>query len=935
MSFLVALLLVGSGVVLWTGASPAGASTVSVANCNDSGAGSLRDTVAGASAGTTIDFAPSPACHLITLTSGFIELTHNMTIDGPGASNLAISGNNDSGVLRVDSGVTASISGLTIEDANENAGIADPGEGIRNFGTLTVTDSTLSDNTGELQGGGIYNGGTLTVTGSTLSGNTADEGGGIFNGVGTLTVTDSTLSDNTGGGIDNGDAGTLTVTGCTFSGNGSAGVDGSAIVQDDGGTITVTNSTLSGNTGTQDVADTTAGGGIFTSGGTLTVTDSTISGNSATGGGGGIQASSSTLTVTDSTISGNSASGTEGDGGGIDGDGTFTITGSTLSDNTASSSGGGIDYTGFGALHVTDSTLSGNAVGGGEGNVVGGAIANFGTDGPVTLTHTTLSGNTAPVGDGGGISTFDGSTTLIATIVANSGSGLDCTNNVIFSPPTDGGYNLDDDGSCGFSGGNHSLSDTPAGLNPSGLANNGGPTRTIALEPFSAAIDHVTSASDCTGNDQTGVVWSTPCNIGATAGPTAVPGPYSPLAPIRICDSRPVSGFSPANQCNAGAGNPIGAIAAGGTKTINVANAGGTFGVPADALSVVLNVTAVNPAAGFMTVFPAGAAQPNASNLNYPADETLPNLVQVGIGSGGDVSFFSSSHTDLLVDVEGYTAPTASGGSGAGLYNALSVPARLCDTRAPSSFTPVNQCDGPGSAAGTLAAGVAKNVAVTNGSSIPNGATAAVLNVTVVNPAAAGFLTAYPQGTTAPNASNLNFGVGQTTTNRVIVPLSASGKISLVSSVLTDAIVDVSGYYSAASGTGAEFSPEPAPVRVCDTRAVSSFSPQNQCSGQHVTSGTSHELTLKVTNGGAVSDGVPANAKAVVVNLTAIAPSASTFLAVFPGPDLPSSSDLNPAAGETRANLVVATINQSTGKISVFNNTGSLDVIVDVLGWYS
>jgi hypothetical protein len=220
------------------------------------------------------------------------------------------------------------------------------------------------------------------------------------------------------------------------------------------------------------------------------------------------------------------------------------------------------------------------------------------------------------------------------------------------------------------------------------------------------------------------------------------------------------------------------------------------------------------------------------------------------------------------------------------------------------------------------------------GGAIPSGATAAVLNVTVVNPAAAGFLTAYPQGSAAPNASNLNFGAGQTTTNRVIVPLSSSGKISVVSSAQTDALVDVSGYYSAAAGTGTEFSPESAPVRVCDTRAPSSFSPQNQCSNEHLASGTGHELNLKVTNGGAVSDGVPANATAVVVNLTGIAPSAATFLTVFPGPTLPNSSDLNPAAGETRANLVVATVN-ANGTISVFNNTGSLDVLVDVLGWYS
>jgi hypothetical protein len=414
----------------------------------------------------------------------------------------------------------------------------------------------------------------------------------------------------------------------------------------------------------------------------------------------------------------------------------------------------------------------------------------------------------------------------------------------------------------------------------------------------------------------------------STAAPPLISGRYTPLAPVRICDSRPVSSFAPANQCNSGAG-PVGSIPAGGTKTISVANE--ADGVPANATSVVLNVTAVGPSTpgGFMTVFPAGATQPNASNLNYPTGETVPNLVQVGVGSGGDVSFASSSQTDLVVDVEGFTAPDPD--PTASLYNALPAPLRLCDTRAPSTFTPANQCDGPGTAAGTLSANVSKNVTVTGGS-IPSGATAAVLNVTVVNPAAAGFLTAYPQGTSAPNASNLNFGAGQTTTNRVIVPLSSSGKVSLVSSVPTDALVDVSGYYSTG---GSEFTPEVAPVRVCDTRAVTSFSPQNQCSNQHLTSGTGNELTLKVTNGGAVSDEVPSNATAVVVNLTGIAPSASTFLTVFPGPTLPNSSDLNPAAGETRANLAVATINPSTGKISVFNNTGSLDVIVDVLGWYS
>jgi len=94
--------------------------------------------------------------------------------------------------------------------------------------------------------------------------------------------------------------------------------------------------------------------------------------------------------------------------------------------------------------------------------------------------------------------------------VAGSGSGLDCVGGV-----TDGGYNLDDDGSCGLSTANGSLSDTPADFVSTTPRGNGGSTLTIALQPGSEAIDRVTSASDCTGADQRGVPWPTPCDVGA------------------------------------------------------------------------------------------------------------------------------------------------------------------------------------------------------------------------------------------------------------------------------------------------------------------------------------------------------------------------------------------------------------------------------------
>jgi hypothetical protein len=403
--------------------------------------------------------------------------------------------------------------------------------------------------------------------------------------------------------------------------------------------------------------------------------------------------------------------------------------------------------------------------------------------------------------------------------------------------------------------------------------------------------------------------------------------PYSSLAPVRICDTRQnnVSNLSgDAAQCNGTS------IPAQTTLTINVAN---HFGVPANATAVVLNVTVVNPSApgGYMTVYPAGETMPTASNVNFAAGATVPNLVEVGTGTAGDVSFFSSVRTDLVVDVEGYTSPTALGGSGSGLYNPLAAPVRICDSRPQSTFSPMNQCTGQ-----TITPGGTDNVQVTGANAIPAGAIAAVFNVTVVNPAAGGYLTVYPEGGMAPTASNVNYGPGETTANRVMVPLSAGGGISVFSSQRTDVIVDVSGYYSAAgvASTGSQFSAEAAPVRICDTRAVSSFSPHNECSSRTLTSAVPGQTLVVPVIGSPVS-GVPVGATAVVVNLTGISPTQSTFLTVFPsGNTPPNVSDLNLATGETGANLAVATLSHN-GTISIYNYTGDTDVLVDVLGWYS
>jgi len=338
-------------------------STLTVSNTLDSGAGSLRAEIVAAKKGDTIVFSPivfnpSLGCQTIALTSGELLIDENLTIAGPGAGELTISGSGTSRVFEVaKTARLVTLSGLTISN-----GVAPSGEGggIENYGTLTVSGCTLSGNSAAPAGGGIYNhvSGTLTVSGSsTLSGNSASEGGGIGND-GTLTVTDSsTLSGNTaedlGGGINN--DGRVTVSGGSILSNNSAGNGGGGIVSGGtGSTLTVIDSTLSGNaTGVVG-----SGGGIFNFGSLLTVSDSTLSDNSAYYGGGISTAFPGTASVSGSTLSGNSAY----RGGGIYVYGsTLTVSDSTLTANSATSEGGGIFNKLYGTVTVENSsTIIGN-----------------------------------------------------------------------------------------------------------------------------------------------------------------------------------------------------------------------------------------------------------------------------------------------------------------------------------------------------------------------------------------------------------------------------------------------------------------------------------------------------------------------------------------------------------------------------------------------
>jgi CSLREA domain-containing protein len=328
-------------------ATAAHAATVNVTDLSDNisspPTGSLRAALSSAGPGDIINFAVTGT---ISLTGPLPAIAEDLTIIGPGASSLAISGNHLYGVFAVSSGIV-SIAGLTIANANNQSG---QGGAISNGGTLTVSNVIFNQDVAISAGGAIYNTGTLIVSGSSFSNNQtigASSGGAIWNS-GILTVYNSVFSDNSSGQAGSiANTGTLTVSDSVFSGNYGA-VNGGAILNSSGSnTATVTDSFFLNNsvsTAPQGEAASFTGGAIQNDGGTLTVGNSTFVGNSAPAGEGGAIANGATLTLSNNTFVGNTSTGGAG-GAIVNSGGTLTLSNSILSGN-GSGSGAGVERTG-------------------------------------------------------------------------------------------------------------------------------------------------------------------------------------------------------------------------------------------------------------------------------------------------------------------------------------------------------------------------------------------------------------------------------------------------------------------------------------------------------------------------------------------------------------------------------------------------------------
>src|SRR5436190_7582754 len=255
--FLLAVLLVQPGI----------AATITVTTTTESGPGSLRNAIAAATSGDTIDFSVTGA---ITLTSGELSISKNLVITGPGAGSLAVqrsaaAGTPEFRIFHVQPGVVGITSGLTIRN-----GRADNGGGILNEATFQLLDCVIADNSATTSGGGLNNLSTLTLSNCVIRGNSVagllsgTAFGGGLNNHGTLTNLSGILSSNS-------------VTG------GTGGGFGGGISSDDHGTILLTNSLIYGNVAAGGAGGEGGGGGFFNEG-TLTIDTTTIALNTAVGG---------------------------------------------------------------------------------------------------------------------------------------------------------------------------------------------------------------------------------------------------------------------------------------------------------------------------------------------------------------------------------------------------------------------------------------------------------------------------------------------------------------------------------------------------------------------------------------------------------------------------------------------------------------------------
>ena len=416
----------------------------------------------------------------------------------------------------------------------------------------------------------------------------------------------------------------------------------------------------------------------------------------------------------------------------------------------------------------------------------------------------------------------------------------------------------------------------------------------------------------------------------------AVAGGFHPTTPTRILDTRKGWGiangmlrFGDGSQSST---NPL--LRADDTANHDL-RVLGVGGVPESGVSaVLLNVTAIEPATnGFLTIGPrppgrgdvfddqnSYGAWPDASNLNVRAGQTAPNLVLARVGAGGRIRLYNYGYPlHMVADVAGWfdTGSSVTNTGGLGFFGV--TPTRILDTR-----------NGIGGVAGAnrFEAGNDRAIAIRGVAGIPSNAESVVINITAVGPTGTGYVTAYPSGSSVPDASNLNLQRDQDRPNLAVVRIGADGSIRLTArEAATHLLVDVQGYYAPANA-GSRRTTTMNPTRIFDTRNNVGTNAGRLAPGE--------TRTVAVAGVG----GVPTNATAVYVNITSVEASSWGWLAVWPtGGNRPDVSNVNWPGGTDIPNMAIVPLG-TNGTIRLYNDPGvsgatTSHVLVDVMGYVS
>ena len=432
--------------------------------------------------------------------------------------------------------------------------------------------------------------------------------------------------------------------------------------------------------------------------------------------------------------------------------------------------------------------------------------------------------------------------------------------------------------------------------------------------PSTTTTTSTSSTTTTTSTTQpTSTASSTTTTTTTSTTTTSVPPPdplpsnetFHGISPIRLMDTRSASTID-GRYLNAGRlqANATTALQVIGRGQVPVAGVG----------AVALNVTAIDPSGeSYLTVWPTGTDRPTASSLNTAPGTTVANMVVVPVGANGTIQLFNESgNVDVAVDLLGWF-PTSNGFTGV-------TPARLLDTRNAATV------DDGFRGGGAVSGGSVKKVSVLGRGDVPaSGVTSVSVNVTATGATTSSFVTVWPSDQDRPTASNLNVIPGVTAANMVNVPVAADGTISLyVESGSVDLVVDVLGWFAPTPG----FHPL-AGARLADTRDAPTVDGESRHTGRV---GAGANMSVRVLGRGGVA---PSGVSSVILNVTAVDASASTYLTVWPsGITPPTASTLNVRQGRSLPNLVIVPVG-ADGSVSILNAFGSVDLVVDILGWFS